>query len=144
MRSNLAHPSSLYPMTIYIISIYWVLPLPSLTLTKFIPSPLTTPTPFPHQKQQHNPQESMIIDNGEILKTTDRDPQPETNNITTLQTILFTKALVYRHTDSVVVIPNAAAVDFHNKAPRLSEWMAFAVFPAVSSVQMLLLVLFLG
>lgn len=78
----------------------------------------------------------MIIDNGEILKTTDRDPQPETNNITTLQTILFTKASVYRHTGSVV--------DFHNKAPRLSEWMAFAVFPAVSSVQMLLLVLFLG
>lgn len=89
----------------------------------------------------------MIIDNGEILKTTDRDPQPETNNITTLQTILFTKALVYRHTDSVVIIPNSAAaatVDFHNKAPRLSEWMAFAVFPAASSVQMLLLVLFLG
>jgi hypothetical protein len=88
----------------------------------------------------------MIIDNGEILKTTDRDPQPETNNITTLQTILFTKALVYRHTDSVVIIPNSAAtaVDFHNKAPRLSEWMVFAVFPAASSVQMLLLVLFLG
>jgi hypothetical protein len=77
------------------------------------------------------------------LKTTDRVPQRATNNITTLQTILFTKALVYRHTDSAAIIPNSAAVDFHNKAPRLSEWMAFALFPAASSVQMLLLDLFL-
>ena len=62
-----------------------------------IPPPHQLPHPPYRQKQQQNPQETMIIDNGEILKTTERDPQPETNNITTLQMILFTKALVYRH-----------------------------------------------